>query len=119
MNPWTVEPVVITSIDFLKQPEVLRGLAAQLWDLLIVDEAHQATVGSLRYEAINGLAARARHVMLLTATPHAGDDRAYHALCAIGESLDSGTGPSTRFFSSAGRGNWPACRGRAARTCCL
>ena len=25
VNPWTVEPVAIASIDFLKQPEVLRG----------------------------------------------------------------------------------------------
>ena len=85
VNPWTVEPVVMTSIDFLKQPEVMRALSAQVWDLLIVDEAHQATIASQRYEAIHALAARARHLLLLTATPHAGDDRAYRALCAIGE----------------------------------
>ena len=85
VNPWAVEPVAITSIDFLKQPEVLRGLADRVWDVLIVDEAHQATIASLRYEAVNALAKRARHVMLVTATPHAGDDRAYRALCAIGE----------------------------------
>ena len=85
VNPWTVEPVAIASIDFLKQSEVLRGLASLLWDVLIVDEAHQATIASLRYDAIDALAKRARHVMLLTATPHAGDDRAYRALCAIGE----------------------------------
>ena len=84
VNPWTVEPVAITSIDFLKQPEVLRGLISYSWDALIVDEAHQATVASLRYNALNVLAQRARHVMLLTATPHAGDDHAYRALCAIG-----------------------------------
>jgi superfamily II DNA or RNA helicase len=85
VNPWTVEPVAIASIDFLKQSEVLRGLASLLWDVLIVDEAHQATIASLRYDAVNALAKRARHVILLTATPHAGDDRAYRALCAIGE----------------------------------
>jgi superfamily II DNA or RNA helicase len=84
VNPWTVEPVVTTSIDFLKQPEVIRGLSAQVWDLLIVDEAHQATIASLRYDAIHALATRSRHVLLLTATPHAGDDRGYRALCAIG-----------------------------------
>ena len=88
VNPWTVEPVAIASIDFLKQSEVLRGLASLLWDVLIVDEAHQATIASLRYDAVNALAKRARHVMLLTATPHAGDDRAYRALCAIGEVAD-------------------------------
>ncbi|MEO5741780.1 MAG: helicase-related protein, partial [Vicinamibacterales bacterium] len=84
VNPWSVEPVIIASIDFLKQAEVLRALAAQVWDVLIVDEAHQATIASLRYDAVNALAKRARHVMLLTATPHAGDDRAYRSLCAIG-----------------------------------
>jgi ERCC4-related helicase len=89
VNPWTVEPVVMTSIDFLKQPEVVRALTTHVWDLLIVDEAHQATIASMRYDAIDALAARARHVVLLTATPHAGDDRAYRALCAIGE-LDGG-----------------------------
>jgi superfamily II DNA or RNA helicase len=85
VNPWTGEPVFIASIDFLKQSEVLHGLASLLWDVLIVDEAHQATIASLRYDAVDTLAKRARHVMLLTATPHAGDDRAYRALCAIGE----------------------------------
>jgi superfamily II DNA or RNA helicase len=85
VNPWTVEPVAIASIDFLKQPEVLNGLASLLWDVLIVDEAHQAAIASLRYDAVDALAKRARHVVLLTATPHAGDDRAYRALCAIGE----------------------------------
>jgi superfamily II DNA or RNA helicase len=84
VNPWSVEPVAITSIDFLKQPEVLQGLLSQQWDALIVDEAHQATIASLRYDAVNALATRARHVLLLTATPHAGDERAYRALCAIG-----------------------------------
>ncbi len=84
VNPWTVEPVAITSIDFVKQPEVLRGLTPESWDLLIVDEAHQATAASLRYDALDALARRARHVVLLTATPHAGDEHAYRALCAIG-----------------------------------
>src|SRR5688500_14081455 len=85
VNPWTVEPVAITSIDFLKQPEVLHGVTSLLWAVVIVDEAHQATVASLRYDAVNAVAIRARHVMLLSATPHAGDDHAYRALCAIGE----------------------------------
>lgn len=85
VNPWAVEPVVITSMDFLKQPEVLQAPSAMLWDVLIIDEAHHATVGSLRYEAVAAVAARARHVVLVTATPHTGDDRAYRSLCGIGE----------------------------------
>jgi hypothetical protein len=85
VNPWAVHPVVITSMDFVKQPEVLRGVCRQLWDMLIVDEAHHAASGSLRYEAVRVLAARSRHVVLLTATPHAGDESAYRALCDIGQ----------------------------------
>ena len=84
VNPWTTEPVFITSIDFIKQPEVLRGLCLQPWDILIVDEAHQASASSLRYDAVKTLADRARHVVLLTATPHAGDDAAYRTLCDLG-----------------------------------
>ena len=85
VNPWAVEPVVITSMDFLKQPEVLQAPAALLWDVVIVDEAHHAAVGSLRYGATAAVAAHARHVILLTATPHTGDERAYRGLCGIGE----------------------------------
>ncbi len=85
VNPWSVEPVCVTSIDFIKQPEVLEGLRGQLWDILIVDEAHQASAASLRYEALKTIADRSRHVVLLTATPHAGDEAAYRALCDLGK----------------------------------
>lgn len=84
VNPWTTEPVFITSIDFIKQAEVLRGLCLQPWDILIVDEAHQASAASLRYDAVKRLAGRSRHVVLLTATPHAGDDASYRTLCDLG-----------------------------------
>ncbi len=84
VNPWTTERVFITSIDFIKQAEVLRGLCLQPWDILIVDEAHQASAASLRYAAVKTLADRSRHVVLLTATPHAGDDAAYRILCDLG-----------------------------------
>ncbi len=85
VNPWTLESVVITSIDFIKQPEVFRSVAAELWDLVIVDEAHQANLASLRYEAVRSVAARARHLVLVTGTPHAGDEQAYRALCELGQ----------------------------------
>ena len=85
INPWSIEPVVITSIDFVKQPEVLQGMLGQLWDIVVVDEAHHAASASLRHEAVKALAARSRHVVLLTATPHAGDPEAYRALCNLGK----------------------------------
>jgi SNF2 family DNA or RNA helicase len=84
LNPWAVEPVSITSIDFVKQPEVLRALSSLIWDLVIIDEAHQVATAPQRAAAVEQIARRARHVILLTATPHAGDDAAYKALCGMG-----------------------------------
>lgn len=84
VNPWMVESVAIASIDYVKQPEVLRALTSQLWDFLIIDEAHQVATAPLRAAAVKTLADRARHVALLTATPHAGDEPAYRALCGLG-----------------------------------
>jgi superfamily II DNA or RNA helicase len=85
VNPWGVEPVSITSIDFVKQPEILRALTSQLWDMLIIDEAHQVPTAPFRAAAVSALAERARHVVLLTATPHAGNEPAYRSLCALGQ----------------------------------
>jgi superfamily II DNA or RNA helicase len=85
VNPWSLDPVVITSIDFVKQPEVIRALERQVWDVLVVDEAHQATAVSLRYAALKILALRSRHVVLLTATPHGGNEADYRALCDLGK----------------------------------
>jgi SNF2 family DNA or RNA helicase len=84
LNPWTVEPVAVASMDFVKQPEILRAAAAILWDILIVDEAHQVATAPQRASAVQRLASRARHLALLTATPHAGDQAAYNAVCEIG-----------------------------------
>ena len=49
-NPWAVTPRSITSMDFLRQPDVLAAFLAAAqrlerghalaWDLLVVDEAH-------------------------------------------------------------------------------
>jgi len=85
LNPWTIEPVGITSIDFVKQPEVVRPLISVIWDLLIVDEAHRVGVASHRASVIRTLADRSRHVVLLTATPHSGDNDTYRSLCDIGK----------------------------------
>jgi superfamily II DNA or RNA helicase len=84
-NPWTCRPVTITSIDFIKRPEVMRALEALVWDAIVFDEAHGLAGHSDRAAAANALARRARAVVLLTATPHSGDERAFGALCAIGD----------------------------------
>ena len=48
------------------------------WDVIVVDEAHGLAGDSDRHEAVAALAARAPYVVLLTATPHNGDARAFN-----------------------------------------
>ena len=88
LNPWSTHPIAIASIDYVKRPEVLPAVAACWWDLVIVDEAHGVGADSDRYLAVNMLAAGATYVLLLTATPHSGDRRAFASLCGLG-SLDA------------------------------
>jgi superfamily II DNA or RNA helicase len=76
---------VITSLDYVKRPEVLRSLEALIWDVVVFDEAHAIAGRSDRAAAARGLAHRARTVLLLTATPHSGDDEAFARLCATGD----------------------------------
>ena len=39
-NPWSIPGVVLTSLDYVKRPEVVRALESLIWDLVIFDEAH-------------------------------------------------------------------------------
>jgi hypothetical protein len=84
VSPWSLPGVYICSFEFIRRPEVLRPLEDSGWDLLVVDEAHAATVGSARRAAVDAVAQRSRRVVLLTATPHAGDDEQFRSLCRIG-----------------------------------
>lgn len=89
VNPWSVEPFIVASIDYIKRPEVLPAVRACRWDVVIVDEAHHAAIGSDRHDAVDALCSDALHVVLLTATPHNGDSQAFASLCALGQRNDS------------------------------
>lgn len=87
VNPWTVFPRLITSMDFLRQPDVLqqfmagsqnldRGYALP-WDFLIVDEAHNLSPQSFadrsdRSRMLDEVVPHFEHRLFLTATPHNG-----------------------------------------------
>ena len=88
-NPWTVYPKIITSMDYLKQADVLgkfrtgtehmlpQDSAMLPWDLLIVDEAHNFMPSrfsdeSKRYSMLRDIAPFFEHKLFLTATPHNG-----------------------------------------------
>lgn len=84
VNPWTISRVVITSIDFLKRPDVIRSLEGIVWDLVAFDEAHALAGRSDRAAAAQLVARRGRRVLALTATPHNGDEHAFERLCSLG-----------------------------------
>jgi SNF2 family DNA or RNA helicase len=85
VNPWAIHPVAITSIDFIKRPEVMRSLETLTWDALVFDEAHALAGRSDRAAAAAVLGCRARVVVMLTATPHSGDEEAFARLSAVGD----------------------------------
>ena len=90
VNPWTLTGVRIVSFDFIKRPEVLQGLEETVWDVLVIDEAHAMTGDSDRGIAGRALGGRARRVLLLTATPHAGDEGAFASMCDLGRLAAAG-----------------------------
>lgn len=94
VNPWQRASQVIASLDYAKQDDVRERIWQQRWDLLIIDEAHKCSAytksqagrsdeaaETKRYQLAKRLTAQADHVLLLTATPHHGDeDRFGHFL---------------------------------------
>ncbi len=87
VNPWQRATQVIASLDYAKQEEVRERVWQQRWDLIVVDEAHKCSAytkrssgrgdeveKTRRYQLAEKLAADADHLLLLTATPHHGDD---------------------------------------------
>ena len=87
VNPWQRATQVIASLDYAKQDDVRERVWQQRWDLVIVDEAHKCSAytkrssgrgdeveKTRRYQLAERLAVDADHLLLLTATPHHGDD---------------------------------------------
>jgi superfamily II DNA or RNA helicase len=87
VNPWQRATQVIASLDYAKQDDVRERVWQQRWDLVIIDEAHKCSAytkrssgrgdeveKTRRYQLAERLAADADHLLLLTATPHHGDD---------------------------------------------
>ena len=91
INPWSMPGVYIASVDFAKRPEVLRPIEDVTWDLTVVDEAHQAAIGTDRRAAAHAIASRSRRVVLLTATPHVGEPGEFDALTRIGRIGERGS----------------------------
>jgi ERCC4-related helicase len=84
VSPWAAPGVYLGSVDFLKRPDVASSLDAHAWDLLVVDEAHTAMSPTERYAALASVAARARRVVTITATPYSGDAAGFASMAALG-----------------------------------
>lgn len=87
VNPWAKENQVVSSLDYAKRDDVRERVWQQRWDMVVVDEAHKCSAytkrsasrgdepdKTKRYQLAERLTLQADHVLLLTATPHHGDD---------------------------------------------
>jgi superfamily II DNA or RNA helicase len=87
VNPWRRSNQVIASLDYAKQEEVRERVWNERWDMVIIDEAHKCSAytksatgrsdeveKTKRYQLAERIADSAGNLLLLTATPHHGDD---------------------------------------------
>ncbi|MGE0417913.1 MAG: helicase-related protein, partial [Acetobacteraceae bacterium] len=89
-NPFDTVALCLTSPDFAKQDAVLTDLERTSWDLVIIDEAHHIAGSphgtgeeTRRRRLAEVLAERCDGLLLLTATPHDGDDARFASLIAL------------------------------------
>ena len=81
-NIFDEEDHLITSIDFVKQDDVISSIKESHWDLIIVDEAHKMSAykygekitKTRRYLFGETASEISDYLLFLTATPHRGDD---------------------------------------------
>lgn len=88
MSVFQAHAHTVVSLDYIKSDRRRENFLHHCPEFVIVDEAHAcaATTGGRhqRYELLRGLADSAdRHIVLLTATPHSGDDAAFYRLISL------------------------------------
>ena len=84
-------PYVIVSVDFIKADRRRDDFVRACPELVIVDEAHTCAFAGegrggrhQRYQLISHLAAnKERHLILVTATPHSGNEEAFRSLLTL------------------------------------
>ena len=101
LNQWERESRVIASIDYAKREGVRERVWQQSWDLVIIDEAHKCSAHTKysadrgdgverteRYQLAERLSENCEGLLLLTATPHHGDnDRFSHFIRLLDRDL--------------------------------
>ena len=81
-------PFTVVSLDYIKSERRREAFQRFCPEFVIVDEAHTCTQGGQarqqRYQLLKGLAEDTnRHMVLLTATPHSGDEDAFFNLLGL------------------------------------
>ncbi|RDH46488.1 helicase-related protein [Zooshikella ganghwensis] len=81
-------PIVVVSLDYIKSERHREHFLTIAPECIIVDEAHTCTASGqgkqLRFELLQRLTANEqRHLILLTATPHSGDETAFYNLISL------------------------------------
>jgi superfamily II DNA or RNA helicase len=93
-NPFAEKPLLIARLDHLSRNEELQSkleAPGTDWDLVIIDEAHKLsahyTGGEIketkRYKLGRLAGSVARHLLLMTATPHTGIEEDFHLFLAL------------------------------------
>lgn len=99
-NPWKAKQRIITSMDYLRQPDIMDKFIASAeslfnsdtptmpWDLLIVDEAHNMSPAgfgqeSQRFLMLQQISRYFEHRLFLTATPHNGYTMSFTTLLSL------------------------------------
>jgi SNF2 family DNA or RNA helicase len=91
-NPFGEKPLLIARLDHLSRNEDLQAkLQASEWDLVVVDEAHKMSAHYIggevketkRYKLGRLVGTITRHLLLMTATPHAGIEEDFQLFLAL------------------------------------
>src|SRR5438552_6861700 len=89
MNPWQERNQVVTSISWVSLVEDAKeSLLRSRWDLVIVDEAHKMSAPgddrkTYAYRLGEALSKMTDHYLLMTATPHKGDQDHFRRFLAL------------------------------------
>ncbi|WBU43004.1 MULTISPECIES: helicase-related protein [Marinobacter] len=85
---FTEHPFTVVSLDYIKSKNRRDAFAEQCPEFIVVDEAHTCSRTGQgrqqRYELLRDLADNPeRHLLMLTATPHSGDEEAFYNLLSL------------------------------------
>lgn len=81
-------PVTVVSLDYIKQERRRDDFIRSCPKFIIVDEAHTCTQGGQgaqqRFQLLKRLSAdKNRHILLVTATPHSGNESAFRSMLSL------------------------------------